>query len=71
MKISETIKQLQEIQKERGDIEVWTHGEYGANNSIRLTRTGIWSGIAMLAIDCDTLIGFTDKSEIICYIGDD
>ena len=67
MKISELISLLQRHLEKRGDLDCYTNGEHGINDSEALRPDHISIGEADMVVDEDLVP--EDQSKVICHIG--
>lgn len=67
MKISKLIAGLINIKEQYGDIECYTNGEHGYEDTIVLGEEQVCVGKAHMEINHEKVC--VDKDEIVCHIG--
>lgn len=74
MLLSELIKQLQGELDKQGDMLVYTNGEFGTTQPIKITRDYITTGPAKIELDEELLEFAVENGDVtpdttVCYIG--
>ena len=68
MNIQDTIEALQELKVRFGNVTVYTNGEYGSNNCVKLEQSMVSGGPAELELDDDTAERLTNN-PVVVHIG--